>query len=67
MNKNRIYIKDWLRLKPYESQTLTDSYYLKLTNEIHKILIKKHSDFLNLHLNKEQIINFSFNVYKFNI
>ena len=59
MNKNRIYIKDWLRLKPYESQTLTDSYYLKLTNETHKILIKKHSDFLNLHLNKEQIINFS--------
>ncbi len=50
MKKNRIYIKDCLRLKPYKSQTLTDSYYLKLTNEIHQILVKKHSDFLNLYL-----------------
>lgn len=32
--KERIYINDWLRLKPYEKPTVTDSYYLKLSNRI---------------------------------
>ncbi|MBW6537393.1 MAG: DUF3843 family protein [Mariniphaga sp.] len=32
--KNKIYIKQWLELKPYNKPTVTDSYYLKLSNEI---------------------------------
>ncbi len=31
---NRIYIKDWLELKPYDKQTATDGYYLKICNEV---------------------------------
>ncbi len=30
--KNKIYIKQWLELKPYNKSTVTDSYYLKLSN-----------------------------------
>jgi len=36
--ENRIYIKDWLELKPYEKQTLTDSYYLKICNDVKKAI-----------------------------
>ncbi len=32
--KQKIYIKQWLEFKPYENQTLTDSYYLKLANTL---------------------------------
>ncbi len=35
---NKIYIKDWLCLKPYTDQTATDSYYLKLSNDVLKVL-----------------------------
>lgn len=34
----RIYIKDWLELKPYEKQVSTDTYYLKVCNEVKKVL-----------------------------
>ena len=29
----KIVTKDWLELKPYEKQTITDSYYLKICND----------------------------------
>jgi len=32
--KNTIFIKDWLVLKPYEKQTETDNYYLKICNKV---------------------------------
>lgn len=32
--KNKIYIKQWLDLKPYHKQCPTDTYYLRLANEI---------------------------------
>jgi uncharacterized membrane protein len=32
--KNRIYIQQWLDFKPYQSHTVTDTYYLKLSNEV---------------------------------
>lgn len=38
MMKNRIYIQDWLVLKPYDKQIASDHYYLNLTNEIHDAL-----------------------------
>ena len=36
--KAKIYINQWLELKPYNSQIKTDSYYLKLSNDIIKSL-----------------------------
>ncbi len=50
-----IYIKEWLELKPYETQTLTDSYYLKLSNSIKKKLINNHFGILSEYLDTEYI------------
>lgn len=36
----RIFIKDWLKMKPYESQVSTDLYYLKLANEVKMVFVK---------------------------
>ncbi len=38
---DRIYIKQWLELKPYDEPIPTDGYYLQLANKVKKILIKK--------------------------
>ena len=38
MKKNRIYIQQWLDFKPYQSQTATDGYYLKLSNEVKHVI-----------------------------
>ena len=34
----RIYIKDWLAIKPYERQTITDGYYLRICNEVKRAI-----------------------------
>ena len=53
---NRIYIKDWLELKPYEKQTVTDSYYLKICNDVKKsITTNKQSFVLQIYLDKKDI------------
>ena len=55
MEKN-IYIKEWLELKPYEKQTVTDSYYLKLCNTVkHAIKTNKQSFVLQMYLDKGYI------------
>lgn len=55
MNKS-IYIKDWLLFKPYDKQTLTDSYYLKLSNDVkHAIITNKQSFVLQMYLGNEDI------------
>lgn len=41
--RNKIYIKLWLSLKPYKNPTVTDSYYLKLSNEIKDCFIGAQS------------------------
>lgn len=46
--KKKIYIKDWLELKPYRSHEPTDTYYLKIANQV-KTLVRD-LDFLALHL-----------------
>ena len=52
----RIYIKDWLELKPYGNQTVTDSYYLKICNEIKKVITtNKQSFVLQRYLDNEDI------------
>jgi hypothetical protein len=38
MNK-RIYIKDWMKLKPYEREAKTDMYYLRQSNEVKDAII----------------------------
>jgi len=53
---NRIYIKDWLLFKPYDSQTMADSYYLKLSNDVKKaITTNKQSFVLQMYLGKEDV------------
>ena len=42
--KNKIYINDWLTLKPYKNNTNVDIYFLKLSNQVKNELYKK--DFL---------------------
>jgi len=52
----RIYIKDWLELKPYKKQTVTDSYYLKICNDVkNAIITNKQSFVLQRYLNKKEI------------
>lgn len=56
MKKERIYIGDWLELKPYETQVITDSYYLKLCNKVKERLISNYFDILTEFFNT-QLIN----------
>ena len=49
----KIFIQDWLELKPYEKQTITDSYYLKLSNNVKGALMKEKSYFSDLIDEKE--------------
>lgn len=52
MNK-KIYLKDWLLFKPYNSQTPTDSYYLKLSNDVKFALTNNIQSFvLQIYLEK---------------
>lgn len=52
----RIFIKDWLELKPYEKQTVTDSYYLRISNEAKKAIeADKSSAFLYMFMYKEDL------------
>jgi hypothetical protein len=53
MNK-RIYIKNWLLFKPYDRQTKTDSYYLKLSNDVKQaITTNKQSFVFQMYLDEE--------------
>lgn len=42
----RIFIKDWLELKPYKKQTVTDSYYLKICNDVKKVITTNKQSFV---------------------
>ena len=56
----RIYIKDWIDLKPYEKQTATDSYYLKLSNAVKQaITTNKQSLVLQIYLDNEELNDLS--------
>ena len=58
--KNRIYIKHWLLLKPYDDQVKTDSYYLKLSNEVRQALASSQACFpLRMFLEEEDYTLFS--------
>lgn len=54
--KERIYIKQWLAFKPYNNQTVTDSYYLTLCNEVKQAIVtNKQSFVLQIYLEKDDI------------
>src|ERR1035437_2062439 len=56
--EKKIYIKKWLELKPYKTQTETDGYYLKLSNTVkHAIITNKQSLALQIYLNNEDLNN----------
>lgn len=56
MKNNRIYINDWLELKPYENQTLTDNYYLKICDNVKQALLSgKASVVFYMYIEKEDI------------
>lgn len=50
---SKIYLRDWLQFKPYSSQTSTDSYYLKLSNDVKFALTHTMQSFvLQIYLEK---------------
>ena len=55
MNK-RIFIKEWLELKPYSKQAITDSFYLKVCNDVKVALTtNKHSLISPMYFRKKYI------------
>ncbi|MEX2565103.1 MAG: DUF3843 family protein [Cyclobacteriaceae bacterium] len=55
--KRRIYIKDWLSLKPYQQQTATDLYYLKIANSIKDLLFSNKGFIFSFLIDSEEDIN----------
>lgn len=55
--KGKIFIKDWLRLKPYNKQNPTDLYYLKVANEVKKAFVKFGGFGLYKEINNENLVN----------
>jgi hypothetical protein len=54
--EDRIFIKKWLYLKPYDKQVPTDSYYLELSNKVKKALLSSHHSLvLPLYIDNEDI------------
>lgn len=53
--KRKIYIKNWLALKPYLKQVKTDSYYLALCNKLYSFLGGADFFILRFHLDDEDI------------
>lgn len=54
--KDRIYIDKWLELKPYERQIVTDSYYLKLSNEVKQAIVSSNKLLVfQIYLDRAQI------------
>ncbi len=53
--KNKISIKKWLELKPYNNQTKTDYYYLRMCNTIALMLRKPQYKVLKIYLGQKEI------------
>ena len=52
----RIYIADWLEFKPYEKQTQSDNYYLKICNEVKRVITTNKQSFVfQIYLDKKEI------------
>lgn len=55
--RERIYINEWLELKPYSKQVPTDIYYLKLSNEVKQAIYSGSKSYLLLTYLERQEIN----------
>ena len=56
MKQKKIYIKQWLDFKPYATQTITDGYYLKLSNEVKQAITNNsQSLLLQIYLEPQEI------------
>ncbi len=55
MKTKKIYIKDWINLKPYDNHSVTDNYYLKISNEIKEIIYLEYNDYLPFYLDEDKI------------
>ena len=53
--KNKIYIKDWLSLKPYEKQVATDSYYLSISNKVYQCFYEKQALPVLMYLHNDEV------------
>ncbi|MGB3342451.1 MAG: DUF3843 family protein [Aequorivita sp.] len=51
----RIYIKTWAQLKPYNSTSITDTYYLGIANRIYRVLQTEYDFVLNMYLEKKEL------------
>ncbi len=56
MRIKNIYIHDWLELKPYSNQVATDTYYLRLSNEVKNAIVNNKNKFiLQVYLNENEL------------
>lgn len=56
MSTNKIYIKTWAALKPYDKQAKTDLYYLKICNKVKQALVNDKASFsLHFFLQSDEI------------
>ena len=51
----KIYIQDWLLLKPYQKQTATDNYYLRLSNDVKDTLMWDEQFFTQRNMDENDI------------
>lgn len=52
----RIYIKEWLKVKPYTKQVHSDSFYLAISNRVKDVIVNSSSyGLINHYLSKEEI------------
>ncbi|MCB9292996.1 MAG: DUF3843 family protein [Lewinellaceae bacterium] len=40
-DQNKVFIQDWMAFRPYDNQSDYDLHYLKIANEIHRIIFRK--------------------------
>lgn len=58
--KPKIYIKQWLELKPYKTHSPSDLYYLNLCNQVYEAVISSpEALMLRMYLEPEEIMSFS--------
>ena len=58
--KPKIYIKQWLELKPYKTHSPSDLYYLNLCNQVYEAVISSPEAFLlEMYLEPEELMSFS--------
>lgn len=53
--KNRIFIKEWLELKPYDNQVVTDNYYVKIADKIRNTILNQDTLILLEYLNEKEL------------